>query len=254
MSLISVVTRTIPRPLLIRLSYYVRGFLEFYYKGDRLEDPISGRQYRKFLPYGRINSRENALCPGSLSLERHRLLWLYLNQKTDFFVKKQRMLHIAPEQCFIDLFRKQANLDYTTADLFSPLADIKMDIHEIPFDENVFDVVFCNHVMEHVEDDHQCMKEVYRILKPGGFAIMQVPSNYDRDVTYEDKSITDPKEREKHFGQDDHLREYGRDYGMILQKAGFKVKEDHFLFDELKEADRIRFALPEKEIIYYCTK
>ena len=164
------------------------------------------------------------------------------------------MLHVAPEQCFIDLFRKQKNLDYTTGDLFSPLADVKMDIHDIPFEENTFDVLFCNHVMEHVTDDLQCMKEVYRVIKPGGFAILQVPLNYERATTYEDASITDPKEREKAFGQDDHVREYGLDYGTILRKAGFTVREDKFLTDELTKEECVRYALPQQEIIYFCTK
>lgn len=254
MGLISIITRTVPRPLLIRLSYYVRGFFEFYFKGDRFEDPISGNQYRKFLPYGRLRKRENALCPGSLSLERHRLLWLYLKRRTDFFTKAHKMLHIAPEQCFIDLFRKQKNLDYTTGDLFSPLADVKMDIHEIPFEDHSFDVIFCNHVMEHVADDLKCMREIQRVLRPGGFAIMQVPLNYHRELTYEDTSITSSRERERAFGQDDHVREYGLDYGGRLEQAGFRVKEDNFLMTDLTRDERDRFALPDEEVIYYCTK
>lgn len=254
MGVVSLITRTIPRPLLISLSKYGRGILEFYFKGENLEDPISGKTYRKFLPYGRLVSRENALAPGTLSLERHRLLWLFLKRKTDFFTKKRKMLHIAPEQCFIDLFRAQSNLDYTTGDLFSPLADVKMDIHDIPFDDNTFDVVFCNHVMEHVEDDIKCMSEIFRVLRPGGFAIMQVPLNYNRKETFEDKSIVSPKEREKAFGQDDHVREFGLDYGQRLQKAGFSVEEDNFLINELSAEERERYALPKEEIIYYCTK
>ena len=254
MGVVSILTRTIPRPLLISLSKYGRGLLEFYFKGDQLEDPISGKKYRKFLPYGRLKSRANALAPGTLSLERHRLLWLYLKRKTDFFTKHRKMLHIAPEQCFIDLFRAQKNLEYITGDLFSPLADVKMDIHDIPFEDNVFDVVFCNHVMEHVKDDIKCMSEIYRVLRPGGFAIMQVPLNYRRDITYEDELITLPKDREKAFGQDDHVREFGLDYSQRLQKASFSVKEDDFLMTDLTENERVRFSLPKEEVIYYCTK
>ena len=254
MGVVSILTRTIPRPLLISLSKYGRGVLEFYFKGDRLEDPISGKKYRKFLPYGRLVSRENALAPGTLSLERHRLLWLFLQRKTDFFSKKRKMLHIAPEQCFIELFRAQKNLDYTTGDLLSPLADVKMDIHDIPFNDNEFDVVFCNHVMEHVEDDIKCMSEIYRVLRPGGFAILQVPLNYRRDKTYQDESITSPRDREKAFGQDDHVREFGLDYGQRLQKAGFSVREDNFLMTDLTADERVKFALPKEEVIYYCTK
>ena len=86
-------------------------------RGDKFEDPINGKSYRKLLPYGRLNPRENALAPDSMSLERHRLIWLYLKEKTNFFTDDIKFLHIAPEYCFISLFKKQKNLDYTTADL-----------------------------------------------------------------------------------------------------------------------------------------
>ena len=131
------------------------------------------------------------------------------------------MLHVAPEYCFIKRFKALPNLDYTTGDLESPLADIKMDIREIPFGDDTFDVVICNHTLEHVVEDLLAMKELYRVLKPGGWGILNSPINEKRDVTYEDFSITDPKEMEKHFGQRDHVREYGLDYTDRLNKAGF---------------------------------
>ena len=153
------------------------------------------------MPYGYEKQRDNVLSPSTLSLERHRLLWLYLQSETDFFVKPLKMLHFAPEQAFYRRFRQQQNLDYTTTDLSSPLADVKADICQLPFEDNTFDVIFCNHVLEHIPDDTQAMRELYRVLKPGGWAVLQIPQDLSRATTFEDDSITDPKERAKIFGQ-----------------------------------------------------
>ena len=186
----------IPRPWLIRMSYAVQFVAPVFYKGDKFIDPIDGRGYRKFFPYGYgEHQRENALSPGTNSLERHRLLWLFLKEETDFLSAPKKVLHIAPEQCFYGRFRKMKNLDYTTADLDSPLADIKLDVQNMQLEDNTFDVVFCNHVLEHVPDDLKAMKEIYRVLKPGGMAIMQVPLNPSMAKTHEDPTITDPEER-----------------------------------------------------------
>ena len=125
---------TIPRPLLIRVSYLARPFLVWWLRGDRFTDPIDGKSFSKFLPYGYEDQRENVLSPSTLSLERHRLLWLYLKEKTDFFTAPHKLLHFAPEQAFYRRFRNQKNLDYTTTDLNSPLADVKADICNLPFE------------------------------------------------------------------------------------------------------------------------
>ncbi|HYG39318.1 MAG TPA: methyltransferase domain-containing protein [Cytophagales bacterium] len=250
--LISFALRKIPRKYLQLISHWGLKIVALFYKGNNVECPISGQTYRKFLPYGR-KARENALSPGSLSLERHRLMWLYLKNRTNFFTAKLKVLHIAPEYCFIDIFNKMENLDYITADLESPLAQVKMDIHKMPFNDNEFDVVFCNHVMEHVEDDLQSMREIRRVLKPGGWAIIQSPIEMDRTVTFEDKSLKTPKDREKVFGQDDHVRAYGRDYGQRLESAGFTVKVDKYN-EELDEATINRYALPKYEDIFVCYK
>lgn len=247
--------RTIPRPILIKLSLVFQKMSPLLYAGNRYEDPINGKTYRKFLPYGYSGpaKRKNVLSPGTLSLERHRLLWMYLKNRTDFFTKSYKMLHIAPEQCFYKIFKGMKNLDYTTGDYNSPIADIHFDLHHAPFEDNTFDVIFCNHVLEHVEDAHQCMRELYRIMKPGGWGIFQVPQDQTRAVTYEDKSITDPLEREKHFWQKDHLRLFGLDYGKWLEEAGFRVTADEyaatFTPDQL---DRYRFS--SNETIYLCRK
>lgn len=223
-------------------------------RGNKVTCPIANKSYSKFLPYGRVNPRPNALCPDSLSLERHRLIWLYLKQKTNFFKEQLHFLHIAPEQCFMKEFKKQHKEGYITADLESPLAKVKMDVHDIPFNDNTFDVAMCNHVMEHVENDIKAMSEIYRVLKPGGWAIIQVPFfSPVGNVTYEDKSIVDSKERQSVYGQDDHVRLYGTDYPDRLRQAGFSVKEDRFI-DELGQDLIKKYALPRNETIYFCSK
>jgi ubiquinone/menaquinone biosynthesis C-methylase UbiE len=128
-----------------------------------------------------------------------------------------------------------------------------MDLHNAPFEDNSFDVVFCNHVLEHVEDDKQCMSELYRVMKPGGFGIFQVPIDYTREKTYEDKSITSPEDREKHFWQKDHVRLYGLDYPTRLTAAGFKVTCDK-IAKEIPSDQSEKLRLPMEEEVYYCVK
>ncbi|NQZ44011.1 MAG: class I SAM-dependent methyltransferase [Flavobacteriaceae bacterium] len=215
----------VPRPFLITISYWIRPVLAWYYRGSTFTDPIDGKGFRSFLPYGYEQPRENVLSPSTLSLERHRLLWLFLQNETDFFEAPLSLLHFAPEQAFYKRFKKLANLDYTTTDLNSPLADVKADICDLPFEEDSFDVILCNHVLEHIPDDEKAMSELFRVMKKGGWGIFQIPQDLNRAETFEDDSITDKKERAKIFGQYDHVRIYGRDYFDKLRRAGFTVKE-----------------------------
>jgi len=224
-------------------------FSRIAYRGSNVECPVCGNQFSKFLPYGYNSVRDNVLCPGCLSLERHRLLWLYLKNRTNFFTHELNVLHVAPEQCFYQRFRKMKNLKYLTADLESPLADVKLDIQQMPFSDNEFDVVICNHVLEHVPDDRTALREIFRILKPGGYAILQVPTAYGMEKTHEDATITDPKEREKQFRQKDHMRLYGKDYLKRVMEAGYVIGEENYLFT-FSKTERERFRLPEMENMY----
>lgn len=242
------ILNTIPRPLLIRLSYVVRPIIAFVLRGKTYIDPIDGKGFRIFLPYGYGSQRNNVLSPSTLSLERHRLLWLYLKMETDFFGAESKVLHFAPEQCFLKRFRKMKNLDYTTTDLESPIADVKADICDLPFEDNTYDVIFCNHVLEHIPDDKRAMQELYRVMKRGGYGIFQIPQDLSREVTYENDSITDKKERAEIFGQYDHVRVYGRDYFDKLRAVGFKVKEVDFT-NYLSEEAITQFCLAKGEII-----
>ncbi len=243
----------IPRPWLITLSYLARPLLSLYYRGNRHTDPIDGKNFRKFLPYGYENPRENVLSPSTLSLERHRLLWLYLKRETNFFNTNLKVLHFAPEQAFYKRFKKLQNLEYTTTDLNSPLADVKADICNLPFEDDSFDVILCNHVLEHIPDDAKAMKELYRVMKPNGWGIFQVPQDYSRKITFEDNTITDRKERAKIFGQYDHVRIYGMDYFDKLREVGFEVEEVAFAKTFSRE-DIERYRLSKKEIIPFVKK
>ena len=275
-SVFKLILNTIPRPLLIRLSYAVRPILALALKGNTFTDPIDGKSFRMFLPYGYGKQRNNALSPSTLSLERHRLLWLYLKNETDFFQSEPvsdshvsntnrvklrdaeinsalKVLHFAPEQAFYKLFRNQKNIQYTTTDLFSPLADVKADICNLPFEDNSYDIIFCNHVLEHIPDDTKAMQELFRVLKPGGMAILQIPQDLKREATFADDSITDQKERAAIFGQYDHVRIYGRDYFDKLRSIGFKVIEEDYtnkIAPELVE----KYCLAKGEIIPICFK
>jgi predicted SAM-dependent methyltransferase len=276
-SVFKFILNTIPRPILIRLSIVVRPILAFLLKGSRFTDPIDGKSFRMFLPYGYGNQRNNVLSPSTLSLERHRLLWLYLQNETDFFqseldsdspvtqnkrikLRKDaetssalKVLHFAPEQEFYKRFKKQTNIEYTTTDLLSPLADVKADICNLPFEDNAYDIIFCNHVLEHIPDDTKAMQELFRVLKPGGMGIFQIPQDLSRASTFTDDTIVDQKERAKIFGQYDHVRVYGRDYFDKLRSIGFKVIEEdytHKIAPELVE----KYCLAKGEIIPVCFK
>lgn len=251
--IISFVTRFIPRHLLQRVAHLFLQVLSIFYRGNKIEDPINGITYRKILPYGRVHPRENALAPDSMSLERHRLIWLYLKEKTDFFTAEHKFLHMAPEYCFLRLFKKLDNIEYVTGDLVSPWAEHHFDAHAIPFEDNSFDVVMANHLLEHVEDDQQVMREFYRVMKPGGWGIFQVPVDYNNPKTEEDKNVTDPAERERLYWQRDHVRLFGMDYGDRLRAAGFEVTEDRYAAEIGAELQQ-RYALMSDEILYFCRK
>ena len=238
----------VPRPLLIKLSYWVRPILALYYRGKTYTDPIDNKSFRKFLPYGYENPREGVLSPSTLSLERHRLLWLYLKNETNFFTDTLKVLHFAPEQAFYKRFKKLENITYTTTDLNSPIADVKADICQLPFGDDSYDVILCNHVLEHIPDDTKAMEELYRVLKPGGWGVFQIPQDLNREKTFEDNAITDRKERARIFGQYDHVRIYGRDYFNKLRSIGFKVDEINYT-EALGTNAIAKFRLASGEII-----
>ncbi|CAN5349095.1 class I SAM-dependent methyltransferase [soil metagenome] len=249
-NVISFLIRRVPRKYLQLFSGVGLKVMGVFYAGKAVDCPICDHQYKSFLPYGRINPRPNALCPSCLSLERHRLIQLFLKEKTNFFQQKLRVLHVAPEHCFMKRFEKQHGDGYITADIESPLAKVKMDIHQIPFDDDEFDVVLCNHVLEHVDNDILAMSEINRVLRPGGWSILQVPFFAPvPDITIEDKSITDPREREKAFGQDDHVRKFGKDFSKRIEKAGMIAEANQFA-KTLSEEQCFKNGISRNEVLY----
>ena len=164
------------------------------------------------------------MCPRCDSLDRHRLLWLYLPNCTNIFRDRLRVLHFAPEAIIQKKLRTSPNLEYTSADLDSPLAMVSLDITDIPYAENTFDVVLCSHVLELIPDDRKAMSELYRILKPGGWLLLLVPFNAEGSETFVDPNVVDPKEREQLFGDFDYFRLYGRDFKDRLEHVGFVVR------------------------------
>ncbi len=237
----------IPRSVLQHAAGWIVPAAGLFYKGRGRECPICGSKYRKFLPYGYVHSRPDALCPHCLSLERHRLLWLYLTRETDLLDNFPKTLHIAPEACLMRHLRKHFAAcpeRYVTADLESPLAELHFDIQAIPLEDGYAEVLFCNHILEHVADDRQAMRELYRILRPGGgWGVVLSPVDPDRAETFEDDSITDPAQRTRIFGQYDHRRIYGRDYAARLAEAGFRVEEIDYA-SRFTAEERRRYALP----------
>ena len=163
------------------------------------------------------------------------------------------MLHFAPEQAFYKRFRKQGNLEYVTTDLNSPLADVKADICALPFENDAFDVILCNHVLEHIPDDTQAMKELFRVLRPGGWGVFQIPQDVKREKTFEDNTITDKKERAKIFGQYDHVRIYGLDYFDKLRNIGFIVEAVDYTA-QLSHEEINQYRLAQGELIPFVKK
>lgn len=233
------------------LFRFYLGLVSGLYAGDACSCPCCGGNYRKFVPYmvGRVNS----VCPGCGSFARHRLLFLYLTNRTNIFSDRLRVLHFAPEYWLQNLFRAKSNLEYVSADLDSPLAMEKADIMDLHYADRSFDVILCSHVLEHVCDDQRALRELYRVLRPGGWAILQVPLDNGREVTFEDPSIVTPKDRELYYWQADHVRLYGRDFKRRVQKAGFQVKQDSYTSELGVEAIQ-RYGLSSGEDIYHCSK
>ena len=251
--LIKYILNTIPRPMLQRMAGWAVPLLGLLYVGRGKECPVCGCRRRKFLPYGYVVQRENALCPNCLALERHRLLWLWLIRESDLgrgAIALPRMLHIAPEVALMRRLRKMYDATperYVTADLESPLADMHFDIQHIPLEDESFDAVIANHILEHVEDDRLAMRELCRIMRRGGWGVILSPIDEGRENTFEDDSIIDEQKRTRVFGQYDHRRIYGRDYADRLREAGFEVYVIDYK-ESFNHREQELYALPDEKL------
>jgi SAM-dependent methyltransferase len=199
--------------------------------------------------------RANVICPVCYSSDRERLVFLFLKNRPHLVARGKRLMHVAPEDNLRAWLKSRPGLDYVTADLCMKDVDFNVDLTKIPFADASYDGVICNHVLEHIPDDATAMSEILRILKPNGWAILQTPIAAKLDATYEDFSITDPQERERAFGQNDHVRIYAMDYVDRLRRAGFAVESFRWTADkENFGGEENRFGLIEKEIIFFATR
>jgi SAM-dependent methyltransferase len=233
-----------PGPLQAAVLRTFRSLRALANRGGAVWCPLCERSFARF-----VNPR-GASCPSCDSRERHRLLWLYLQHETDVFRAPKRLLHFAPEDRSQRVLRSLPNLDYVSADLSSRTAMVNTDITQLDFPDESFDVILCSHVLEHVPDDARAMRELHRVLKRGGVAIVQVPVDHDRAETYEDWSLTTGEERAKAFGQRDHVRWYGRDFAQRLANAGFQVTAIRYA----QQHDAKRLGLDANEEIFRCEK
>lgn len=249
---IRVLVSTLPwwaKSSIIHLLSVVNAFV---YYGHGRSCPLCLKSSRKFCRAGGP-PRDDAQCPRCRALERHRLLWIFLQKKTNFFEgEKKDMLHIAPEVCLESKFRQKVKGNYLTADILPSKAMVTMDITDIQYSDESFDMIYCSHVLEHVADDRKAMKEFFRVLKVGGWAVLVVPIK--RKITFEDPSIVCPQERLRIFGQRDHVRLYGADFIDRLCDSGFNV-ETYRVKDLVNKEDALKMGLSlTKAPIFFCRK
>lgn len=259
-----IIKSIVPNSLLEKYRAFKKAQRNKRFAENSVECPICDSRFKIFGDYG-IRKRTNAKCYNCGSLERHRLIYLYLSNKEglnlfDKNTKPIKLLHFAPEQIFYKKFDHSKQIAYQPCDLFPELYDYggestveKVDITNIKFQDESFDFIMCNHVLEHIPDDKLAMSELYRVLAKGGSGIFQVPIDYSRKETYEDWSISSPEEREKAFGQHDHVRWYGQDYKDRLAAVGFHVNEIE-LQTIFTPKEIFKYGLMKSEKLYHCHK
>lgn len=214
--------------------------------------PCCGARYRRFLPFGRP-ARANARCASCDALDRHRLIYLYLKKETRIFTDPASVLHFAPERQIEKLLARLPHLRYIRADLDRRSVDVRLDIQRLPLRDGAFDFILCIHVLEHIPDDFAAMREMLRVCRPGGRAIINVPLRGDSGPTVEHPSLADPAERRRLFGQEDHVRFYGIDIERRLRAVGFEVRTLRYA-QALKPTDVERYGLPQNEVIFDCKR
>lgn len=234
--------------------------LSLWYYGRNVHCPFCNGNFKYFLPFGVI-PRQNSRCPKCDSLERHRLLYLYLNNKTTFLFEHLKILEVGPSYCTSKFFRSLPNIEHISIDLVSPIAMIKMDLTNLQFEDETFNCIICYHVLEHIRDDLLAMREIFRVLKPGGWTLIQVPIDINRAETFENFTVSE-KNYETIFGKSDHVRIYGLDFKQRLKSVGFCVRVDRYV-DELDEETIRKYGLKNRykiklyetcEDIYFCSK
>jgi SAM-dependent methyltransferase len=242
----------LPRPVSYGLIYakyqLMRAVRTRQYLGGPYSCPVCESRLKRFEVM-----EGTAWCPICEAGERHRVDWVFMRDHTNLLDgRPRRMLHVAPEMVFIQKFNAIPNLAYLSADLETPRAMERMDLTDIAHPDNSFDVIYCSHVLEHILDDRKAMRELYRVCRPGGWGLLQVPVTVER--TLEDASAVTPQQRMQLFGQEDHVRRCGLDYPDRMREAGFQVT--HVTADELLTPDQFREigVLKTDRHVFYCQK
>jgi len=225
------------------------------YAGRRVQCELCGGRF------GRFEEQRPGwavLCPRCGSLPRQRLLWWYLREEGVLDRAGLHILHVAPERGLEPRLRALAGAHYTSVDLHDPRATVQADLTDLPFADAAFDLVLCSHVLEHVPDDRTAMRELARVLRSGGLAVVQSPVNYEMAATHEDPTLTDEEERLRRFSQRDHVRVYGPDLRDRLADAGFEVAL-HDPAERLPDDLTAHYGLsqppgPLRNDLYACTK
>lgn len=179
------------------------------------------------------------------------MAWLYLKNETPLFRRPTRLLHFAPEPFYTRRLDAYLTIDHVPASYDPERPDEGVDIQNLPFEDESFDMIFCSHVLEHVPDDRKGMRELHRVLRRDGLAIIMVPVR-NMPATYEDPSITEPEERAKHFGQWDHLRLYGSDFTQRLEEAGFEASTIYYA-DRFPPEQQVRYGI-RPEPLWACRR
>lgn len=216
--------RLLPPRLLNLLRRFYRAYrTRIQYGGTSVSCPVCGRSFSQMMSYGVMQSA--AVCPNCGTHPRHRLYYLYFQQQ-GLFMSPASILHFAPNPGIARHFQRAESRRYVRTDIDPTDVDICADITCLPWADKSFDVVLCSHVLEHIPEDRAAMREIFRVLKAGGWALLQTPlPNPDPDTTFEDPSINTPEARLRAFGQDDHVRLYGaHDFIRRLEAAGFDVQ------------------------------
>jgi len=244
----------IPKRIRYKLRRIVYELRALFYAGNEVFCPWCDQHFRGFVQYGAYHGPNlNVLCPKCGGFERHRLQWLYFKNKTRLFQDRLSVLHLGPEYGLYRKLSTAPNLSYISADLDSPLAMVHMDITQMPYSADSFDVIVCNHVLEHIEDDRNAMAELYRVLRPGGWAVVLVPIDKNRCDTLEDPAIKSPRDRERYYLQSDHVRLYGPDFPERLREAAFDVEINAYA--ACLDAETIKlFGINDREELYICRK
>jgi SAM-dependent methyltransferase len=220
------------------------------YRGGGVECPCCGGRFSRWMPG--LSHRATRVCPRCGAQERHRALWLYMRERTDLFSRNISILHWAPEYALQRSLSELPNAFYVSADLEGDEAMQHMDITDVPFKDDAFDLIICVHVLEHVPDDRRAMREMARVLRPGGQAMILVPIVLEQP-TLEDPAIATPEQRKLHYWQEDHVRLYGGDFRDRLAEEGFDVTVDSWI-RTLDQATLDRYGLFPLEDVYVCAK